>query len=70
MLAMGVIPLFLVSPALGLPLVLMIDALYFFGGDLRYEYESYFLTVWLLLGLVAVFALHRVVTATRGKVAE
>lgn len=48
-LAIGIIPLFLASPRLGLPLLIMIDVLYLFRGDFRYNNESYFLTTWLLL---------------------
>lgn len=48
-LAIGIIPVFVTSPKIGLPFILMIDALFFIGGDLRYDYESYILTLWLLL---------------------
>lgn len=41
--------MFVTSPKIGLLFILMIDALFFIGGDLRYDYESYILTLWLLL---------------------
>lgn len=45
----GVIPLFLTSPKIGGFLILMMNGMYLFRGDFRYNNESYFLTTWLLL---------------------
>ena len=47
-LAVGIIPFFLADPKRGLILLIMVDAVYFFPKDFRYDYESYYHTLLLL----------------------